>query len=246
MGNRGATDLSGGQQQRVALARAIVARPKVLLFDEPLSNLDAKLREQMRYLIKDIQRETGITAVYVTHDQAEAMGLGDELIVMNRGRIEQRGDAHSMYLRPKNRFVAEFIGIANLLEATVLESAPSSGGALRLKLNDGDDPAIVTAIRGDDELGNEATVLIRPESIEIEARKPERAENVIGGKIRSVQYLGDRTEFVVQTVAREIRVTKIGRPSFEEGAEVHLTFDTEDALAISPPGDSEVGKDRRQ
>ena len=89
LGSRNATDLSGGQQQRVALARAIVGRPKLLLFDEPLSNLDAKLREQMRYLLKEIQTEIGITAVYVTHDQSEAMGLGDELIVMNNGKIEQ-------------------------------------------------------------------------------------------------------------------------------------------------------------
>ena len=93
LGDRNATDLSGGQQQRVALARAIVGRPKVLLFDEPLSNLDAKLREEMRYFLKDIQRKIGITAIYVTHDQAEAMSLGDELLVMNAGRIEQRGSA---------------------------------------------------------------------------------------------------------------------------------------------------------
>ena len=120
-GDRNATDLSGGQQQRVALARAIVGRPKVLLFDEPLSNLDANLREQMRYLLKDIQREIGITAVYVTHDQDEAMGLGDQLVVMNEGKIEQTDNARALYSEPVTQFVAEFIGVANLLKGSLRE-----------------------------------------------------------------------------------------------------------------------------
>ncbi len=114
-----ASRLSGGQQQRVALARALIFNPRLLLFDEPLSNLDAKLREQLRMEIVRLQREVGITSVYVTHDQAEAIVISDQIIVMNQGRIEQQGDARTIYTRPANRFVAEFIGLTNLLAAKV-------------------------------------------------------------------------------------------------------------------------------
>ncbi|MGC8782527.1 MAG: ABC transporter ATP-binding protein, partial [Anaerolineae bacterium] len=117
--NRAPNQLSGGQQQRVALARALVMEPKVLLMDEPLSNLDAKLREQMRTEIRRIQRRLGITSVYVTHDQTEAMTLSDRIVVMNQGRIEQIGRPTEVYRRPRTRFVADFIGRANFIEATV-------------------------------------------------------------------------------------------------------------------------------
>src|SRR5712692_4798036 len=118
--HRAPHQLSGGQQQRVALARALVMEPKVLLFDEPLSNLDAKLREQMRVEIRAIQQRLGITSVYVTHDQVEAMTLSDRIVVMNKGRIEQVGTPQAIYQRPASRFVADFIGKANFVEARVL------------------------------------------------------------------------------------------------------------------------------
>ena len=117
--NRAPNQLSGGQQQRVALARALVMEPKVLLMDEPLSNLDAKLREQMRTEIRRIQQRLGITSVYVTHDQVEAMTLSDQIVVMNQGKIEQVGTPDEIYRRPRTRFVADFIGRANFVEATV-------------------------------------------------------------------------------------------------------------------------------
>ncbi len=117
--NRQPNQLSGGQQQRVALARALVMEPKVLLMDEPLSNLDAKLREQMRTEIRRIQQRLGITSVYVTHDQIEAMTLSDQVVVMNQGRIEQAGPPAEVYRRPHTRFVADFIGRANFVPATV-------------------------------------------------------------------------------------------------------------------------------
>src|SRR5262249_41077668 len=118
--NKLATDLSGGQQQRAALARAIVSQPRLLLFDEPLSNLDLKLREQMRVELKRIQSELGITSIYVTHDQAEALVMSDEIVVMRNGRIEQKGVPHEVYSRPANAFVSNFVGVANLVRGRVV------------------------------------------------------------------------------------------------------------------------------
>ena len=120
MADKLATQLSGGQQQRTALARAIVSRPRLLLFDEPLSNLDLKLREQMRVELKRIQHEVGITSIYVTHDQAEALVMSDEIIVMSKGRIQQKGGPHEIYARPVNAYVSNFIGVANLLRGRVV------------------------------------------------------------------------------------------------------------------------------
>ena len=119
LADRYATKLSGGQRQRVALARAIVYEPKVVLFDEPLSNLDAKLREQMRVELVRLQQEVGITSIYVTHDQSEALVMSDRVVVMNKGTIQQIGDPHTIYAQPANAFVANFIGVANLMEGTL-------------------------------------------------------------------------------------------------------------------------------
>ncbi|MEZ4673156.1 MAG: ABC transporter ATP-binding protein [Caldilineaceae bacterium] len=126
---RAPNQLSGGQQQRVALARALVMEPKVLLFDEPLSNLDAKLRIQMRTEIRRIQQELGITSIYVTHDQEEAMVLSDQIVIMNKGRTEQIGSAVEIYRRPVNRFVADFIGRANFVPVRVVENGVASSAA---------------------------------------------------------------------------------------------------------------------
>src|SRR6185437_5569195 len=128
MADKLATQLSGGQQQRAALARAIVSRPRLLLFDEPLSNLDLKLREQMRVEIKRIQHEVGITSIYVTHDQSEALVMSDEVIVMSKGRIQQKGGPRDIYSRPVNAYVSNFIGVANLLKGRVIAvTAPGRG-----------------------------------------------------------------------------------------------------------------------
>jgi iron(III) transport system ATP-binding protein len=129
--HRSATALSGGQMQRVALARAIVYNPALLLFDEPLSNLDLKLRERLRVELKQLQQRTALTSVYVTHDQAEAVELGDRVVVMNAGRIEQIGTPVDVFRRPRTRFVAEFIGTANIVAATVVNGTPA-GGDVRL------------------------------------------------------------------------------------------------------------------
>src|SRR3954463_8391990 len=132
MAQREATKLSGGQQQRLALARALVMEPRLLLLDEPLSNLDAKLRERMRFELKRLQRELGITTVYVTHDQSEALALSHAIAVMNRGRIEQIGTPREIYERPLNQFVADFVGTTNFLDATV-SGADGAAGYYRVR-----------------------------------------------------------------------------------------------------------------
>src|ERR1700742_535535 len=141
-GDRPATRLSGGQQQRVALARAIVHHPQLLLLDEPLSNLDASLREEMRAELRRLQQQIGITAIYVTHDQAEALAMSDLIAVMDHGRIVQFGEPRAIYFRPENEFVASFIGAANLLSGTAVADVPA-GGTGRLRLDAGGEIACV-------------------------------------------------------------------------------------------------------
>ena len=231
--NRNATDLSGGQQQRVALARAIVGSPRVLLFDEPLSNLDAKLREQMRYLLKDIQRELNITGVYVTHDQAEAMGLGDELLVMNEGRIEQRGTARALYGEPRTRFVADFIGVANFLEGELVGPVPAAGARLVDVKVGASGSGIEVRCRKSAELGKQAvSVLVRPEWVEISIQRPTAEKNVLSGVVRTSQYLGDRTEMLVQTPVGDIRANVGGDGQYPDGSKVFLQLDGEKCIAL--------------
>jgi len=189
------SQLSGGQQQRVALARAIVAEPKMLLLDEPLSNLDAKLREAMRFEIKEIQRRLGITVIYVTHDQAEAMAMSDRIIVMNKGVIEQVAPPREIYDRPKSRFVADFVGLVNFLEADVLDKDGTIriGDDLILKVNlpDGDHKRVIAAIR--------------PEHIVMQHEGS--GIGTVRGTVLRRYYLGDQIDYFVQTSGGEIRVT---------------------------------------
>ncbi len=156
------SQLSGGQQQRVALARALVMEPKVLLFDEPLSNLDAKLRERMRFELIDIQKQLGIPAVYVTHDQAEAMVMSDRIIVMDGGRVAQEGSPDEIYARPTNRFVADFIGLSNFLPARIESDA--ADGALMATSALGRHACVDN---GAHRPGDEVLIAIRPERIEL-------------------------------------------------------------------------------
>jgi iron(III) transport system ATP-binding protein len=153
-------ELSGGQQQRVALARSLVVEPEILLLDEPLSNLDAKLREQMRVELKRLQRRTGITFVYVTHDQTEALALSDHVAVIQGGRLQQYGTPQDVYARPANRVVADFMGLVNLLPATVTGTGTiEAAGGLRLQV------ALPDGIK----IGDKIEVAIRPENIRLDA-----------------------------------------------------------------------------
>jgi iron(III) transport system ATP-binding protein len=182
---RSPNQLSGGQQQRVALARCIVMEPRVLLFDEPLSNLDAKLREQMRVEIRDLQQRVGITSIYVTHDQVEAMSISDEIVIMNAGAVEQVGSPHTIYARPASRFVADFIGKANFVAATVRDAATVTVAGRALGIADtGGRPA-----------GTAATLVIRPEAIGIAAAGA--VATPLAGTVKRAMFLGNVAEYLV-------------------------------------------------
>ncbi len=196
MEGRSPSALSGGQQQRVALARAMVMQPKVLLFDEPLSNLDAKLRKRMREEIRLLQQRLGMTAIYVTHDQAEALAISDRIVVMDGGRIAQIGTPLQLYQRPANRFVAEFIGEANFLPARLEEMeggwASVAIGPQRLRLSS---PPLASG---------PITVLARPEAIRI---IPGSSGEGLTGRIQKVSYLGSSADYTVETELGSILVT---------------------------------------
>jgi iron(III) transport system ATP-binding protein len=221
---RAPNQLSGGQQQRVALARALVMEPKVLLFDEPLSNLDAKLREQMRAEIRRIQQPLGITSVYVTHDQAEAMTLSDRIVVMKNGRIVQSGTAQQIYRRPANAFVADFIGTANFLPAHVVDVAPG-----RLNLNV---LGRQLGIHPPDEVlrvGESVTLLARPEAILLDV-----GGKGYPGRVSRAAYLGPVVEYEVE-VAWEVLVLTQYDPGevYPVGAEVYVQW-IKEALYLLP------------
>ena len=188
---REATKLSGGQQQRLALARALVMEPDLLLLDEPLSNLDARLRERMRLELKRIQRELSITTLYVTHDQAEALALSHEIAVMNEGRIVQTGNPRSIYEKPRNRFVAEFIGSSNFIDAEVL-GADTPDGLWRVRTKLGDLSASSEARLSP---GAKVTVSVRPENVEMYDSAPAGAANLFQAVIDAKIFQGDFSEF---------------------------------------------------
>ena len=197
--NRGATLLSGGQQQRVALARALVFTPEVLLLDEPLSNLDAKLRAQMRLELKSLQQRIGITCIFVTHDQLEAMVLSDRLAVMNHGKIEQLGTPRELYETPKSKFVVDFIGQANHLSGEALED--SSGGKCLVRTTKTETKTEGEVLHGvaleNISQGREVTLLIRPEDITLHRQHPGERINLLSAKVKIVSYLGDQMHYVL-------------------------------------------------
>jgi ABC-type Fe3+/spermidine/putrescine transport system ATPase subunit len=206
--DRYANRLSGGQQQRVALARALIYNPRLLLFDEPLSNLDAKLRERMRHEIRKLQREVGVTSVYVTHDQAEAMIISDRIIVMNRGRIEQEGDARTLYTRPASTFVATFLGVANLVEGVVqpADSDPSRVAVLTLAERGDQTLIYARAPFRNGPLNGRVYVSVRPEDVVLHGSPPSNTTNVLQGTLVEFSYLGNMVEYLVHAAGREWRV----------------------------------------
>jgi len=209
--------LSGGQQQRVGLARALVYRPKVLLLDEPLSNLDAKLREEMRFEIRDLQQRLGITAVYVTHDQEEALALSDRVAVMNRGRVQQVGTPAEIYTQPATKFVADFIGLSDFIAAKV---AALEGDRAVLAI--GPERLSAPAIEGLRE-GQDVLLFIRPADVQIRPAA-ERQENSLVGTITKGTYLGDKYDYRVDVEGTEVRVQTHGAERFDVGQPVALHF----------------------
>jgi spermidine/putrescine transport system ATP-binding protein len=201
-GGRRTWEMSGGQQQRVALARALVNRPTVLLLDEPLGALDLKLRKEMQLELKALQREVGITFVYVTHDQEEALTMSDVIVVMRDGKIQQQGEPAELYERPVNRFVAAFIGTSNFLPASVA-SIDTATGRVGVHTDLGLDLHGSLTDRGAAvSVGDAVTVAIRPERLQVSSGTAEPSESgssAIRGRIHQGTYLGDQTEFRVQT-----------------------------------------------
>jgi iron(III) transport system ATP-binding protein len=217
---RPATDLSGGQQQRVALARAYAAHPKAILLDEPLSNLDARLRVRMRDEIKDLQRRFDLSTIYVTHDQEEAMAISDRIIVMRSGRIEQTGNPLEIYDKPRTRFVADFIGAANIFSGTLEGEGP--GGAPVFRIGEAAVACAPTSRPcGPDENGR-YLIAIRTVYPELRRQPMPGAPNEWPARIVRRVLLGDIVSYVVAWPGGEMRIQSFPRDLFEEGESVHL------------------------
>ena len=197
------TQLSGGQQQRVALARALVMEPRVLLFDEPLSNLDAKLRERMRFELIELQTQLGVPAVYVTHDQAEAMVISRRILVMEVGQIAQAGRPNDIYERPATRFVADFIGLTNFVPAVVKQS----GGDGRWIVTSDLGEQICTSDR-DHAPGDAVLLAIRPERVQLLPEETDGGENVFEARLRNSYYLGSYQEYFLDVGDVTIRAQR--------------------------------------
>jgi iron(III) transport system ATP-binding protein len=222
--------LSGGQQQRVALARALVIEPDVILLDEPLSNLDAKLRIEMRAQIKEIHQKIGRTMIYVTHDQAEALSMADRIAVMSRGRAVQVGTPRQLYTRPESTFVAEFIGGTNLLPGTLDER----GDLLTVRTPVG----IIRAANGAKDIARGDLVFcsVRPESLRFQTEGPLFAEvNQLTGEIQSIMYFGDSEQYSLRltdgTLVRAVEYNKTARTA-EVGKRVSLAIDPRDVIVL--------------
>jgi putative spermidine/putrescine transport system ATP-binding protein len=223
--------LSGGQQQRIAIARALVIEPKILLLDEPLSNLDAKLREEMRIELREIQQRVGITTVFVTHDQAEALAMSDRMVVMHDGVIMQEGTPAAIYDQPANEFVADFIGKINLVEG-VLQDAPgpystlilAGGVSFRGILRSGATPA------------GPGKALIRPEKIHLSA-DADPSRNCLRGRIEHSAFLGMQIHYIANTEAGRFTIIgqNMGSPVHPPGTEISLSWEFASTLLLPAP-----------
>jgi iron(III) transport system ATP-binding protein len=232
---RSATQLSGGQQQRVALARAMVFEPRLLLLDEPLSNLDARLRVQMRIELKHLQQETGITSVFVTHDQAESMALADRIIVMNKGRIEQIGSPTEIYERPRSRFVSEFVGSINVLQAEVVAVAAVDAKWMLISLRRGAQQ-IRCCAPPDTRVGpgQQVLVSIRPEKLSLHREwTAESGLNAWPGRIAACAYYGDHREYDVDVHDHLLKMTTPAAMVAERGDEVTVTCDPHEVVVMA-------------
>jgi iron(III) transport system ATP-binding protein len=236
LANRPATQLSGGQQQRVALARALVFEPRVLLLDEPLSNLDARLRVQMRAELKHLQQATGITSIFVTHDQAESMALADRIIVMNRGRIEQVGSPAEIYERPRTRFVSEFVGSINMLHGRVTAVA---GSQLTVRYG-GFGEHDIRGLAGSDAIfgdGDAVMATIRPEKLSLVPEQVNGTLNYWPARVASMAYYGDHREYEVEIGDQRIKVVTPADLNVDKDAHVFVACDPADVVVIADAGD---------
>ncbi|MGH7278285.1 MAG: ABC transporter ATP-binding protein [Candidatus Rokuibacteriota bacterium] len=225
-------ELSGGQQQRVAVARALVVEPEILLLDEPLSNLDANLREEMRFEIRRLHEAFGITTLYVTHDQAEAMVISDRIAVLERGRVVQVGTADDLFREPRTRFVAEFIGKTNIVDGIAVERDTMARGDLRLRVA----PAALDP-------GARVALSIRPHQIGLTAPLAGAAAvtgvNVLPGTVQRASFLGDSVDYQVAVAGSDV-VLRVAAPAalrLRPGETVVLTIDPAACVVVADPGD---------
>lgn len=227
-GDRYPRQLSGGQQQRVALARALAFDPRLLLLDEPMGALDRRLREQMQLEVKKIQQKLGVTTIYVTHDQEEAMVLSDRVAIMNHGRIEQVGPPHEVYNRPTTRFVGQFLGAANFLPAIVASAGPEGEGKARIAEVD-----MPFSFRSAPEPGSHVEIFVRPECVEMDR---EGASPLVGS-VEEAIFVGEATRYTVRAGDVEISTTGHNRnetSEFAVGDRVSLSWDPRRAIALPP------------
>jgi iron(III) transport system ATP-binding protein len=225
--DRSATKLSGGQQQRLALARALVVEPRVMLLDEPLSNLDATLRESMRFELKRLQRELGLTAVYVTHDQTEALSMSSRIAVLEAGRIRQVGKPRDVYERPGSRFVADFIGVTNFLDGTVKEQRD---GRSLVACADGE-----LWVAGETTpVGTAVTLSVRPECVGLSGSAPaEGTANVWTATVRTRAFLGDSVDHVLEIGKTQLRNRSNPSLSLAPDTEAYVTIDPEKITVVA-------------
>jgi len=234
MESRYPRQLSGGQQQRIALARALVVKPAVLLLDEPLSNLDLKMREKMRVELKQIQEQVGITFVFVTHDQQEALMLSDRVAVMDEGKIIQVGTPREVYERPRSRFVAEFVGQSNFLEGHIVDTRSSEtevelASGLRLSV-----PAAPHLTKG-----SKVAVQVRAERVRIYPERPLVRGHAFAASVERMLYIGDTIQYLLQLESHDLLMATCpttSAPPLDRGATVWIGFDSEDCLVLPGGG----------
>jgi len=232
--SRRPSQLSGGQQQRVALARTLVIQPKVLLLDEPLSNLDAKLRAEMRMELLKLQRDLGLTTIYVTHDQEEALALSTRIAVMNFGKVVQEGTPREIYERPREGFVAEFVGRSNLFSGTVTHAEDR---AVEIETDEGWlIKAVPPSFSAPPSAGEKILLNIRPEAIQLSAGGGESIRpNWIPGTVAALAYQGSSVEYEIEIRGKRIKANVFnpkGKSLFQRGEQVALVFDPEDVTLI--------------
>ncbi|MDH3239708.1 MAG: ABC transporter ATP-binding protein [Alphaproteobacteria bacterium] len=227
LGDRPAPALSGGQQQRVSLARALVKEPKVLLLDEPLSNLDAKLREQMRFEIKELQERLGITTLYVTHDQTEALAVSDSIAVMNQGNLLDVAGPRDIYFQPRSEFTADFIGLTNVLRGKV---AGSENGLSCLDTPMGRLLCRPTSVAHHG--GGEVVIFLRPEDVAVTAARPAGKPNVFEGEIEALVFLGEVVDCQIKVGEELVRARLHPKSAFQRRQKVFIEADPAALITI--------------
>ena len=227
--NRYPRQMSGGQQQRIAMARALVFEPEIMLLDEPLSNLDAQLREEMRFEFTELQKKLGITAVYVTHDQAEALVISDKIVILNQGKIVQSGTPKKIYSNPKNKFVAGFIAVTSFIDGRI-DSFTEEKKKVIVKTDDG---LVIHSFNNSFDIGQKVSVAMRMNVIKFiqdENKSDKNTVNIFKGKIIQSSYLGNTIDYKIRMGKWEIRTNAEAKYDFKLGEEVTFHLPPEDII----------------